>query len=182
MCSNVTAPIIKLSPKVISMQIRQYGMRWLFDFFPQFFKKSLFFKLFFLYYTNDATFFLVLIFSEHRKIITLNAQLFDFNSECALKAMHEGLIIGGLNLILHRHLDEPIVLRVKFSGHARLWWILFFFYLIELWLAVNPCLICQRRNRMKFENCEEIFLVSHCLSFLCVNGLFTLSTQLVSAF
>ena len=94
--------------------------------------KSLFFKLFFLYYTYAATFFLVLIFSEHRKIITLNAQLFDFNCECAQKAMNEGLVIGGLNLILHRHLDEPIVLRVKFSEHVGLWWILFFIYLIEL--------------------------------------------------
>ena len=36
---------------------------------------------------------------------------------------------------------------------------------------------------MKFENREEIFLVSHCFCFLCVNALSTLSaTQLVSAF
>lgn len=140
MCSNVTAPIIKLSPIVISMQIRQCGMRWLFDFFLSFLKITVFQIIFlyytydaiFLYYTYDATFFLVLIFSEHMKIITLNAQLFDFNCECAQKTMNEGLIIGGLNLILHRHLDEPIVLRVKFSEHVGLWWILFFIYLIEL--------------------------------------------------
>ena len=115
-------------------------MRWLFDFFLSFLKITVFQIIFlyytydaiFLYYTYDATFFLVLIFSEHMKIITLNAQLFDFNCECAQKAMNEGLVIGGLNLILHRHLDEPIVLRVKFSEHVGLWWILFFIYLIEL--------------------------------------------------
>ena len=33
---------------------------------------------------------------EHWKISKLNAQLFDFNSECARKAMNERLFIGGL--------------------------------------------------------------------------------------
>ena len=38
--------------------------------------------------------FLTLILVENWKIIKLDAQLFDFNSQCVRKTMNEGLITG----------------------------------------------------------------------------------------